>query len=128
MWKEKLIRSTFHCSLSVSELWAFSITIFLTVLRWIHKKLCHGNVLIHTCFNQWSFVCKDVFFSYKNTLRSLLIPVTFWLQQPVLIAAANARLAAIFTSLNCVKGGKVFSSLSLALLAKVPLGFAFHIW
>lgn len=73
----------------------------------------------------------ETFFLYENTSRSLLIPVTFWLQQlqqPVLIAAANARLAAIFTSLNCVKGGKMLSLLSSALLAKIPLGFALHIW
>lgn len=69
-----------------------------------------------------------IFFSTKYTSRSLFIRVTFRLQQQMLIAAANVTLTAIFTSLNCVKEGKVLSSLSLALLPKMTLDSVFYVW
>lgn len=81
------------------------------------KELKCGRVCLEAqesrCLKkQWSFPCQTLV-PTQYTLRSLLIHGTFWLQQQVLIATANARLNAVFASLKSVKEGKVPSSMSV---------------
>lgn len=98
----------------------------------MRKELRYGRIFLEMqesrCLKkQWSLICQNLM-PTDYVLRSLLIRDTFSLQQQALIATVNSRLTAIFISLNSVTERKVISSLPLALLPKITLVSAFHIW
>lgn len=98
----------------------------------MRKELQCGRIFLEmqesSCLRkQLSFLCQN-HMATQYVLRSILIHDTFSLQQQALIATANARFTAIFISLNSVTERKVISSLPLALLPKITLVSAFHIW